>query len=80
MPLLVNGSPVEKGSQPMVHSRTEARAWHPTHACPNCGGNETWPSRRRSLRDIAAALLLTSPYRCRHCLRRFYVFLPNVGM
>lgn len=50
------------------------------YICPSCGAHETWRSHRRTFRDAVAALLLAAPYRCRFCLRRFYVFLPGFGV
>ena len=43
-------------------------------SCPNCGSPEIRPSNRRTAADILFACLLLSPYRCRICRERFYLF------
>jgi hypothetical protein len=44
--------------------------------CPKCGHTNTRPSARKRLLDPLLKLVFMVPYRCRTCLKRFYVFTP----
>jgi hypothetical protein len=43
-------------------------------ACPNCLCNSARPSRRVGLIEHAATAICLFPFRCGHCLKRFYAF------
>jgi hypothetical protein len=48
--------------------------------CPSCKENQAHRSRRSGLKDWAVSLILHTPYRCRACKKRFYVYLHGYGV
>jgi hypothetical protein len=47
--------------------------------CPQCKENRAHRSRRSSLKDWLASLTFRTPYRCRACKNRYYVYLQGYG-
>jgi hypothetical protein len=48
--------------------------------CPQCKENRAHRSRRSGLKDWLASLTLRTPYRCRACKKRYYVYLHGYGL
>ena len=47
-------------------------------SCPRCSSTEVRRSRRTSLLEHVAALVLLYPYRCRRCMHRFFTALERI--
>lgn len=45
--------------------------------CPRCFGRDVRPSRRGGFLDSIMEKLRRTPYRCRGCHNRFYVYIPR---
>ena len=45
--------------------------------CPKCFGRDVRPSRKGGLLDSIMSKLGRSPFRCRGCQSRFYVYVPH---
>ena len=45
--------------------------------CPKCFGRDVRPSRKGGLLDSIMRKLGRSPFRCRGCQNRFYIYVPQ---
>jgi hypothetical protein len=45
--------------------------------CPRCFGRDVRPSRRGGFLDSLMGKFRRTPYRCRGCHHRFYVYIPR---
>lgn len=45
--------------------------------CPRCFGRDVRPSRKGGFLDSIMAKLRRTPFRCRGCSNRFYVYIPR---
>ena len=45
--------------------------------CPRCFGRDVRPSRKGSFLDSIMEKLRRTPFRCRGCHNRFYVYIPR---
>jgi len=45
--------------------------------CPRCFGRDVRPSRKSGFLDSIMAKLRRTPFRCRGCHNRFYIYVPR---